>query len=775
MTGLLNLNAAAAFARRALRLGMVAGLAMLASGCAYYAATGTNRALMDSHYSEITHNFEPQFAAGRPIPTEDLYPLCSAYQKLKTYDKFFACVDRLQANIDAGDTSWSLNDISTGPSLLRASTYIELSDYPAAIKEANTAIAIIDKKDLHRAFRIEALSSLCLADALSGEAAAARKCIDELDAIGTFYPFNLLDTPKKLGEARAYMALHDYQKALDAARSSASAMAPLADLMTGAALTGDSMFRYVDLPRVFMVNKALFETGKLAEARQGYLQLLAADGTKDNGEIYQVILYDLGRAAESEGKADEAASYYRQSIDVIERQRATINSMANKIGFVGDKQQVYASLIALLAARGQVDTAFEYSERAKSRALVDLLASRAGLAQAAAAPDAARLLGDLRQVEEQISSEDVGATSAKVRALSLRKSEIQSEIAKTAPELSALVTVSALSSRGIQALLAPDETLVEYFQSGSTLIAFVATRTALSAVKLDGTDLAGAVERLRDQLMDPRQGGYKAASAEAYARLVAPLAAQIKTPKLIVVPHGALHYVPFAALGDSNGLLVDRWTLRYMPSASAMRYLRSRSAAANQAILAFGNPDLGNPQYALKFAQREAEQIAASVPGSRLLTGRAADKAAFVRLAPDYSYLHMATHGLFDALQPLNSGIFLAGPDPRAGELTVGEIYRLKLNADLITLSACETGLGKVSNGDDVIGLTQGFLYAGTRSIVASLWPVDDEGTLFLMTTFYQKLKSAPPAEALRQAQMAAKQKYPHPFYWAAFGLTGGG
>ena len=107
--------------------------------------------------------------------------------------------------------------------------------------------------------------------------------------------------------------------------------------------------------------------------------------------------------------------------------------------------------------------------------------------------------------------------------------------------------------------------------------------------------------------------------------------------------------------------------------------------------------------------------------------------------------------------------------------MSVNEIFSLNLNADLVTLSACETGLGKVSHGDDIVGFTRGFLYAGANAIVSSLWRVDDLATSFLMTTFYANLKTMGKGEALRQAQLAAKKKYPSPYHWAAFQLTGKG
>lgn len=130
-------------------------------------------------------------------------------------------------------------------------------------------------------------------------------------------------------------------------------------------------------------------------------------------------------------------------------------------------------------------------------------------------------------------------------------------------------------------------------------------------------------------------------------------------------------------------------------------------------------------------------------------------------------------HGTFDAEKPLSSGLLLVGDSENDGRLTVGELYDLNLTADLVTLSACETALGRIANGDDVVGFTRGFLYAGADSIVSSLWQVDDAATSVLMQSFYEGLKNSDKRSSLRQAQLTTRKEYQHPYYWAAFQLTG--
>jgi CHAT domain-containing protein len=258
------------------------------------------------------------------------------------------------------------------------------------------------------------------------------------------------------------------------------------------------------------------------------------------------------------------------------------------------------------------------------------------------------------------------------------------------------------------------------------------------------------------------------------------LAADIGGRDLLIIPHGALHYLPFAALHDGRNFLAAEHSLRYLPSASVLKYLKPPRTQRPESVLIFGNPDLGNPKLDLPNAEIEAKAIADLVPGSELLVRKKASEAAFKQFAPSFRYLHIASHGQFNASNALDSRLLLSqdgGQDGgQDGSLTVGELYSVRLDVDLTTLSACETGLGKVLSGDDVVGLTRGFLYAGSSSVVASLWEVDDLATAELMKAFYTRLKAGVPQKlALREAQMEVRKSFPHPFFWAAFFITGQG
>jgi CHAT domain-containing protein len=196
-------------------------------------------------------------------------------------------------------------------------------------------------------------------------------------------------------------------------------------------------------------------------------------------------------------------------------------------------------------------------------------------------------------------------------------------------------------------------------------------------------------------------------------------------------------------------------------------------ATQSPRLLILGNPDLGDAALDLHFAESEARAVSTLSPDSRMMIRREASETNFRKASPSFERLHFATHGKFQAESPLESRLYLAKDGENDGMLTAGEIYTMSMDTDLVTLSACETGLGKVAGGDDVVGLTRGFLFAGSRSIVASLWSVDDQSTAELMRTFYENLTNMSKDKALSEAQIRIRKSFPHPYFWAAFQLTG--
>lgn len=740
---------------------------------------------MVGRYGELAKLAEKKLAAQGKPTTSVVAPLCTAYSRLKDYGKLFPCLERLEALVRAGDTvivtdRWDISNSDATPlaSMLRAEALVELGDYRKAIEEANAALGKVQDRLSYgiwwnKTYRIALYPVLGVAHALAGEREPAMAQVKRLEEfpIG-FMGWEAFPIMRDNAIARIRVALGDYADALKYLEELEYpfTLNDLAWGFTGEDAAGTHMF----LPRLLMRGKCRLETGDLKGAKADFGAALRNQRIADFGEIHWQVLFESGRIAEREGDDDGAIELYRRAIEVIERQRASIATEAAKIGFAGDKQQAYARLVAKLVARARAEEAFDFVERAKSRALVDLLASRTDFAsRELEAGRVAPLVSRLDVADRAVRIQDDSARGTRsAEALALKA--VQEEIRRVAPELASLVTVTSVSAGEVRRLLGPDETLVEYYYHGADLYAFVATRATLSVVKLDGEGMAFQVRSLRESVQRADTSRWKDFSRALYDRLWKPIEALVVAPRVVVVPHGVLHYLPFAALEGADGRqVVDQVGLRFLPSASVLKFVRAPAGVASTAALVLGNPDLGDPALDLAFGEQEATAVAGQFPQSHLLLRAGASETNFRRLGAQYRRIHFATHGKFQAQDALNSGLFLARDAQNDGVLTVGELYGLPLDADLVTLSACETGLGRIASGDDVVGLTRGFLYAGASSVVASLWSVEDKATAGLMGAFYANLSTRDKQEALREAQLATRKAAPHPFYWAAFQLIG--
>lgn len=515
--------------------------------------------------------------------------------------------------------------------------------------------------------------------------------------------------------------------------------------------------------------QSLSRLRKVEQARTMLDTLLALPEIRAMGNLYWVALYERGVIALGQGQRDEGIRFLTQSVDAIESVRQTISFEAAKIGFAGDKQAVYAALIGALAASGDWPQAFLYAERAKARALVDLLAERRDLAPPPSADDKVREL--FAHATTLDGSVGLATSENTVRGIQVI-ADARDTLAHVAPEAGSLISVQKVDIAAITSRLDANESLIDYYAQGDELYAFVLSAGSITGRKLSGAGLTEEVRAFREAIQR-RDGRAMDRGRQLYARLVQPLLPDLKGTKLTIAPHGVLHYLPFAALSDTDGYLIDRYGLRLIPSADTLVYLRAGEPKKAGRLLALGNPDLGDRRLDLPNAQTEATTLAAMFPDSRALVRADASKSAVKELGNGFAMLHFATHGRFDADAPLASGLYLAKGRDAEGVLTVSELYSLRWDVDLVTLSACETGLGKIASGDDVIGLTRGFFYAGARSIVASLWQVDDAATAQLMESFYRNLANHDKREALRLAQIETRERYREPWFWAAFNLLG--
>lgn len=244
-----------------------------------------------------------------------------------------------------------------------------------------------------------------------------------------------------------------------------------------------------------------------------------------------------------------------------------------------------------------------------------------------------------------------------------------------------------------------------------------------------------------------------------------------KTQRCFIVPHGILHYLPFAALTNGKNYLGEKYTIFYLPSASLLPFVRNKSKPAGTQMLAIAQSKAESLPV-LRYADEEVRAIA-ELFSTKAITTDNASKSEFLKRASNFSIIHIAAHAALSPSSPSFSRIMLER-DNDAG-VEVRNLYDLDLSkASLVVLSVCETGLGAFRSGDDFVGLNRALIYAGTPSVITSLWEADDESTNLLMTIFYSHLKQGfSNAEALKMAQIETRKKYPHPYYWAGFVLNG--
>jgi CHAT domain-containing protein len=253
---------------------------------------------------------------------------------------------------------------------------------------------------------------------------------------------------------------------------------------------------------------------------------------------------------------------------------------------------------------------------------------------------------------------------------------------------------------------------------------------------------------------------------ELYRQLLAPLIGKLKGRHLVVVPHGVLHYLPFHALFDGKGYLIDRFAVSYAPSASLHTIcLRKRANTTGPSLL------LGVPDKRAPWIRQEIRSVSEVLPNPQVRLGRQAKANVLRQEGASSRFIHLATHGVFRRDNPLFSSLRLAD-----SYLNIYDLYQLKLPAELLTLSGCGTGLNVVAAGDELLGLMRGLLSAGAQSLLLTLWDVHDRSTAQFMVCFYSRLqKHSDKGLALREAMLELRKTHPHPYYWAPFALIGKG
>ncbi|MDR5734121.1 CHAT domain-containing protein [Caballeronia sp. LZ025] len=618
----------------------------------------------------------------------------------------------------------------------------ERGDFRESIEAASRALVVAGQTDNAN---LAALSrrDLAIAYSYAGDLPDAERYAKEAIAAGAGNPQQVLaPSHKVLGDIAARRgdpagALGEYQAALAAASPPYRPMVLLsitnAQIATGDAAGARATFEQtagVDDSLLAPLRKRIEGNLLLAENKpQAALDAFAASAAKGGSDASYDKLWaqeGMGRAYLALGDRRKARDAWLAALDESESIRARFRSDEFKTGLFSDTQTVFEEAIALVVEDGDYAQAWTLSEKSRSRALLDVVRNRLAA--------------------------NVDETQLNGRALSLDD---------------------------VRAALKPGEAIVEFHGLTDRMIAWVVRPDGIQGFTLPiaRKDMALAVNDFRSAIVRgrPRALTY---GAKLDALLIAPLGLR-PGERLIIVPNGALHYMPFQALRNANGFLIQRHALALAPSASIAVQLVRRPQRIASDLVAFGNPRIA-PEFDLPGAEAEVRAISPLFAKREAFLQGDVTRKTFSDNAPAGRIVHVATHAQADTIDPLHSRVLLApatqpadGPDPMLAQ----DIYNLKFDSvALVTLSACETALGRIERGDEIMGFTRAFFYAGASALLVSMWPVADESTALTMRTFYGSLtKGAEAVDAMRDAQLAvlANSKFAHPFYWAPFDLIG--
>jgi CHAT domain-containing protein/tetratricopeptide (TPR) repeat protein len=545
----------------------------------------------------------------------------------------------------------------------------------------------------------------------------------------------------------------------------------------------------------WLQGEALRALSRLPEAHNVLEATLHAARARRLPQIAQRCHTALGLIAVAGQDQTRARHELAAAIALIEELRAPLPSDEIRTAFVADKLGPYAALIRLLldADPPQAAEALAYAERARARALVEMLGGALPARRTPRDAFEAQALEQLAELREGLNwlyirqNQEMAADNAQTATFAGLQTAIQ-EREQALLELGRQLQLRGDANAGdfvpfdlaaLQSRLGTDTALLAYFSLDDELLAFLVTDNTVEVYRnLAGLDqVEDMVARLRFQIDAMRRGARLNAAHHAqllrrvhhylaalHQQLLAPIEAGIGIRRLVFVPHRTLHYVPFQALYDGSSYLIERREICTVPGANVLQHCLDLPRHAYRRALLMGVPDALAPH-----VHAEVNALAPLFPGSTLLIGAAADSAALQRYAPQADLLHLACHGSFRPDNPLFSALHLAD-----GRFTTRDAYELDLRCNLVVLSACETGVSTIAPGDELLGLARGFLAAGAPSLLLSLWVVDDAGTAELMRRFYRDLLAgATPAAALRRAQCEMLEITPHPFFWAPFTLMG--
>jgi CHAT domain-containing protein/Tfp pilus assembly protein PilF len=711
-----------------------------------------------------------------------------------------------------GDRSWEATLLHNV-----GAAYYGLGDDPRAVANLEAALAIRREAGDRRG---EAMTEVSLGHARlrSGEPARAREAGRRAAELAAVLPDRRVEMLARLLLGEAGVAAGEPEAALSElarARELAHTLEDRLGEARGLQIAGQA---YLARKQPEEALRVLTEAVALSRAIQRPGRIVAS-------------LTDLARAERMANRPADAQAHLDEALRLIETLRAAESDPDLRASYLASTHAAFELAVDLRMeldrrepGKGHAREALEVSERARARSLLDLLQEaeadvREGIDPSLRGRERALLLrlnakagrqADL--LKRPASEERRRAADGEVRAVLEELDQVDAEIRRDSPRYAALTRPSPATVPEIQGLLDGGTVLLEYALGEERSFLWAVDRGSVTAFELPPRARIEAVARelySRLSVLSPGDARLDAAARELSRMLLGPVAKKLGERRLVVVADGELHTLPFGLLPDPGAPgspLLVRHEVVNAPSASAValqrRLARRPAAPGSVAVLADPVFDPGDPRVParkpatrsaapesgpllrLPWTRREAQAIAAVAPPGRSLLALDFRASRATALSPElarYRIVHFATHGLIDPRTPALSGLMLSRVDergaPREGFLGLRDVYNLRLGADLVVLSGCETALGRKLRGEGLVGLTRGFLYAGARQVAASLWRVEDQATAELMSRFYRHLlvEHRPPAAALRLAQLAVRndKRWRSPYYWSGFVLQG--
>ena len=525
----------------------------------------------------------------------------------------------------------------------------------------------------------------------------------------------------------------------------------------------------------------------------GERALLLARRTRDQ-RVELRALMALARLEEMRGRRAVAYRRLLAAERTVEKLRRGLTSEESRLAFAVDKSEVYEALIRNrleLADQKSVRQALFFAERGKARALAERLASGDALGLVGTGPRARKLVRRLDRIERELAVAESRLASEqrpsglrsipanRVKLLTDSRMRTLRQLARDDPRYAMLLGATPLDAGEMIEALGPGELVLEYAEAGGFFHLFVIESGGVSVFKelvpVDRVRSAACMlrfhlgkavlgERYAARFSRELLSAFKSHFEDLHRMLLDPVADRLVGKNVQIVPHGILHGLPFHAFESGDQALVDRCVISYAPSLTTLNLLRRRSRDVAAPPVILGSADATAP-----LIDSEIDAVRRCLDIARVVRGPESAEEALRTGEPRPELLHVACHGFYSDSAPWSSGLKLGD-----AWLSLADLYALQGAAEFVVLSGCETGRGAVYSGDEWVGLVGGFLQAGARSVVASLWEVHDRATVGLMQEFYGGLSGgATAAEALNAAQRAARREDPLPLRWAPFAVVG--